>query len=110
MQEENEERQRYLTKLFSELPVWFRQSITRYLREETLTRRGDAAFEVDTENVSFQFAVRNTAPPGSAGENPRRTHADFGPRPPRSHQDPLAMCAPPGGESRAPTPNGELDD
>jgi hypothetical protein len=59
MEEENEERRRYCREHFGELPVYLRQAIGQYLRDKTLTRRGDADFEIWVDNVSLEFGVRN---------------------------------------------------
>jgi hypothetical protein len=82
-----------------ELPSYLRLALEKYAEEKS---REDSA---TLKPLRLELVCVEEEVP-----RPHRTHADFGPRPPRSHQDPLAMCAPPGGESRAPTPNGELDD
>jgi len=86
VQEEDEERRRYCREKFADLPPELRQSIQGYLREKTTARRGDKGFEIQTEEVCFEFHVRNL--PQEPTDRPQRTHEDYGPRLPRSH-DPI---------------------
>jgi hypothetical protein len=64
MREKNEERKRYVTEQFGELPVELRQAVLKHLQEKTAARRGDRAFKVDIENVSFEFSVSEAGAPG----------------------------------------------